>query len=605
MANEIKPFSVGKLKEHTFFIPNYQRGYRWTRQEVYDLLTDISEFEPKDSKNDYYCLQPLVVKKREGSEFEVIDGQQRLTTIQVLLSALPKENQPTYSISYETREDSAKFLNTFDESLKDKNIDYWHIMEAKQEVEKFFEKEGHDKDKFLNKLLQSVKFIWYETDEEDPIKVFTRLNIWKIPLTNGELIKALFLQRSNFSGEGATRTSQLIADEWNNMQQALQDDQLWFLFHKRNDDPTTRIDFLFDLMFELTDLGPDTNCGKGKDKTFRYFYNAIKENKEGLEGIAEMWAKVRNIFLTLMEFYNDLHFYHYVGYLVESEYNTMNTMKELLKKWRDKGGNKKPFLDFLKKKVKEHVENPPLDQQYKNDGSDKGGAKPILLFHNIQTVINQNTTAESERKDELQSFSRFPFHIYKKESWDVEHIDSNTTNSEDDPATQKEWLLNVYMLVNEDLRKEIRQAVAEGADDKTLQKCYEKIKPMFPEESWTDEEKNQIGNYVLLDSSTNRSYGNSIFSAKRRILIGRERGEMLGLPTLDDEGNISQSRDKAGSPTFVLPCTRNVFLKCYSPVLGNPNYWLKTDARFYRKDIENCIKKLKNNLKGQNYEQDR
>lgn len=47
-------------------------------------------------------------------------------------------------------------------------------------------------------LLNKVKFIWYDTDTQDPIEVFTRLNIDKIPLTSAELIKAILLNRSNF-----------------------------------------------------------------------------------------------------------------------------------------------------------------------------------------------------------------------------------------------------------------------------------------------------------------------------------------------------------------------------------------------------------------------
>ena len=109
--NRIELKSVGELLGMSFFIPSYQRGYRWTEQQVKDLLNDVNDYKVKDG--DFYCLQPLVVKRREGDVFykikneannladverlmkgswEVIDGQQRLTTIYIILSCLNQTN---------------------------------------------------------------------------------------------------------------------------------------------------------------------------------------------------------------------------------------------------------------------------------------------------------------------------------------------------------------------------------------------------------------------------------------------------------------------------------------------------------------------------------
>ena len=60
--------TLNQLSNYTFEIPAYQRGYRWTSQEVEDLLNDIDEFSPKEIENSsektWYCLQPIVVKKK-------------------------------------------------------------------------------------------------------------------------------------------------------------------------------------------------------------------------------------------------------------------------------------------------------------------------------------------------------------------------------------------------------------------------------------------------------------------------------------------------------------------------------------------------------------
>lgn len=69
--------NVGKIKG-LFYLPNYQRGYRWTSEEIKLLLDDIYE-----SNGNPYCLQPIVVKKKD-ERFELIDGQQRLITIYLI-----------------------------------------------------------------------------------------------------------------------------------------------------------------------------------------------------------------------------------------------------------------------------------------------------------------------------------------------------------------------------------------------------------------------------------------------------------------------------------------------------------------------------------------
>ena len=74
--------TIAELKDHRFYVPSYQRGYRWTEHEVTALLDDIYEFSTEGGKR--YCLQPLIVKHRDDGSFEVVDGQQRLTTVYIL-----------------------------------------------------------------------------------------------------------------------------------------------------------------------------------------------------------------------------------------------------------------------------------------------------------------------------------------------------------------------------------------------------------------------------------------------------------------------------------------------------------------------------------------
>ena len=89
-------------------ISSYQRGYRWKAEEqVRALLEDVRDF--CEGKDEIYCLQPIVVAKgqdEKGEFWEVIDGQQRLTTLFLLLHVLGEE---VYDIDFEVRVNSATF----------------------------------------------------------------------------------------------------------------------------------------------------------------------------------------------------------------------------------------------------------------------------------------------------------------------------------------------------------------------------------------------------------------------------------------------------------------------------------------------------------------
>ena len=362
---------------------------------------------------------------------------------------------------------------------------------------------------FKEKLLEKVNFIWYESVDEDPIKVFTRLNIGKISLTNSELIKALFLNRSNFNlnDNGYIKLRQQeIASEWDKIEYSLQNDEFWLFLHEKGYDHPTRIDFIFDLICEANDLDLDNykeKIGTDNYKTFRYFYEFFKSDtsaEEKSSKIVKCWSTIKRYYQTFEEWYNDLELFHYIGFLIECK---KNSIESLILEWNQET-DKKSFLWYLKNEVRKVIDKCPLDFQYKEDGSDKGKCKSVLLFHNIQTVINQNQSQRHNEKYEMGTFYKFPFHLYKLENWDVEHINSNTTNPEEDDESQREWLLNIYLSVNDKLLQEkIKKYFnSSSKDNKTL---FEEIKKevAFSNVEWTQEEKNRIWNYALLDSSTN------------------------------------------------------------------------------------------------------
>ena len=125
----LEPIVIRNIIDKNYFIPDYQRGYRWKDIQVVQLLEDIYNFQSKMIENEqtWYCLQPLVVKVMESYPenfegdkskewFEVIDGQQRLTTIFLIVHYInemfrgPKKDKEPILI-YQTRKKSSDFLS--------------------------------------------------------------------------------------------------------------------------------------------------------------------------------------------------------------------------------------------------------------------------------------------------------------------------------------------------------------------------------------------------------------------------------------------------------------------------------------------------------------
>lgn len=228
---------VWNVMNLSFEIPEYQRRYRWKPLQVLQLLEDITQFSLESGSDTFYSLQPLVVKKKDSSDdvFTVIDGQQRLTTIMMIMHSLNERYVDEFRIQF-------KELT----NIKEQEIDKWHKQKAKNVITHWMEKNKKILNRFEQVFLYQTQFIWYElTPEVDEIEIFLRLNVGKIPLTREERIKAFFLRDAGDNLE--TREVQhIIAHEWNLLENALQNESLWgFLNPGRGYE--NRIGLLFDL----------------------------------------------------------------------------------------------------------------------------------------------------------------------------------------------------------------------------------------------------------------------------------------------------------------------------------------------------------------------
>jgi hypothetical protein len=553
-----------------FWIPAYQRGYRWAPLQVTQLLNDVWEFiqaSEEGHRQAFYCLQPLVIKARDGGDYEVVDGQQRLTTIYILLTYLKDMvailGKTRFQINFETRgEANEPFLQHIDLARAEENVDFFHICEAYKAIESWFSgRDGMHKLKLLQHFLnddeagRNVKVIWFElAGHDDPVAAFTRLNIGKIPLTNDELIRALFLRRASKEGVDAGVLRLRIAYEWDQLEKALQSDAFWYFLSNEQGLRQNRIGFLFDLVARSNGMAEQL-----KHDAYGVFH-AFSERLKVAHAATE-WLSVKQAFMSLEEWYEDRILYHIVGFLIQQgadiselrELSGSTTKRDFRRKLRGKvfalaiGGALEDLSDDeLKEKVSDKLEN----LEY---GRDSHRIRSILLLFNLATLL------ESPRSN-----LRFQFDSFKNENWDIEHVRSVASRPLERHNERVAWLGHClgYLKTQEtgeELRKEIENFIElpQREADVVFEPLYKQVLSFF-REAEVEETDNGISNLTLLDQSTNRSYKNAVFAVKRQRLL-----------SLDQSG------------IFVPLCTRNVFLKCYSPQVDNVMFWSKNDREAY------------------------
>lgn len=553
--------TVLNVFENNFFIPSYQRGYRWTESEVTLLLNDI--YANKD-KN--YCLQPVVVKKRNDNTFELIDGQQRITTLFLLLQYIKTAFHIPFALNtaleYETRENSAEYLkeitkqtNNAEQTKKvNDNIDFYHMHNALITITEWFNNKNASEQviaafEIFVALSKTVQVIWYETSEnENSIDLFTRLNIGKIPLTNAELVKALFLTDKNTT----ELQKQEIAYQWDYIEKELHDEIFWnFLTKHKNFQ--TRIDLVLNLVAA-------SENEKGYN-TFFYF----DKNKDKL---SEHWDNTVQTFYLLKEWYEDYELYHKIGYLIVT--GGKNTLLELYNLAKEE--TKPAFKNQLSQKIEESIGKPNNIDSFSYDWK---FTKNLLLLFNVETICQTNDNSY-----------RFPFHTYNKLIWSIEHI--HAQNSEVLPKEEwkkwieeyKPWIENFKNSIqpnNQEKIKEIEEI------NKLIKKFDEQDFDTINENDFTtlqdkvfklfsDNEESSIhsiDNLALLGKNNNSSLNNAIFPIKRDKII---------------------QMDKDGK--FIPPCTKNVFLKYYtSSEKEQNNYWGQNDRDAYKDAIVKTLNK--------------
>lgn len=552
----LEPKLVGAI-EGEFYVPSYQRGYRWGKDEVTRLLDDVY-----NNGVNNYCLQPIVVR-RNGTKYEVIDGQQRLTTLFLIYQYMYNASggfldELRFSLEYKTRGKSTEFLNDMDMSLKKDNIDFWFMCNAYETIEEWFgEKEKKSTMTNMNKFFdENVKVIWYEVDEtEDTIELFTRLNIGKIPLTSAELVKAMFLSKDSNVGMDKEKQEE-ISLQWDTIERDLHNDSLWFFLTNRALEAyQTRIDMILNLISHKP--------SNSHEEYYTFFmFDKMKENTD----MSDIWKQIQHTFLILKDWYESHELYHKIGYLIASE---SNTLQEIFDLSVDK--TKKEFKAALDACIRKSVE---IEQDYSDlsyeKSRDYGKISRLLLLFNVESVRQIDEQAQ-----------RFPFDRYKDNtSWSLEHIHAQQSEGMRKQEEWKEWLrLHIKSLktigANEKLCEEVELSIEKERLDRN---AFENIQTRVISAlsvGGSAEYVHSISNMALLNSNDNAALNNSTFDVKRNLII-----EM----------------DKSGR--YIPFCTKMVFLKYYTSSEDNQiHFWGQADRVAYIYAINSVLKDyLKNKI---------
>lgn len=545
-------------------IPAYQRGYRWEPLQVTQLLEDIRDFTQRESPQpeEFYCLQPLVLRLNDDNAFEVVDGQQRLTTLLLILRHFNdrlavRYQQKLYALEYETRSGLLEFLDNPSDERAQSNIDFFHVAQAVKTIETWFESRDSEVEAIKSALLNQAKVIWFQLAAgEDPVDAFTRLNVGKIPLNNGELIRALFLRRSKHN-KGAESSQLQIAFEWDQLEKALQDNEFWCFLSNDTELRGNRIGFIFNLIAREDGM-------RASSDTYATFYHFSQKLNDKSADIEKEWLAVKRAFMQLEEWFKDRRLYHLVGFLIWAGLD-VNELRKLAEK-----RTKRDFKETLRTKILESALRSTVSSVTEGEalrelivdkvesleyGRHSAQIRAILLLFNLATLLRNPA-----------SNLRFQFEGFKTERWDIEHVRSVVSTPPGGPTGQHEWLahckgyLKAASEVSE-LLAEIEQFMGLPPVESTnarFEAVYESVLKHFQE---LDEEEpdHSIGNLVLLDEKTNRSYKNAVFAIKRQRVLALDRNGV-----------------------FVPLCTRNVFLKCYSSQVEHAMFWTQADGEGYR-----------------------
>lgn len=186
--------------EMEYIIPLYQRAYAWEDKQLTQLIEDIEDV----AENDKYYIGALIVSEQNG-KYEVVDGQQRLTSLYLLLNCLGIKTKPT--LTFACREKSNYTLRNIEELLLENRskLDMDRIEPGIQRGIKILshelERADFDKESFIKKLSKVIVYRIEVPENTDLNRYFEIMNTRGEQLEQHDILKATLMSYLNDDAE--------------------------------------------------------------------------------------------------------------------------------------------------------------------------------------------------------------------------------------------------------------------------------------------------------------------------------------------------------------------------------------------------------------------
>lgn len=535
------------IKGKKYNIPAYQRGYKWDTKDINRLLEDIDKFIVDDDLDLFYCLQNItLVKDKTEPFFNVVDGQQRLTTLTVILSYFKEFDLIKGKLKYSVREETEDFLNNYiysDSSIADyvdwdgflettkkegKDYDYqdiYYLFNAYRSVKKWFSDKLTRETDVKDKILNNVKLIINLPKNVDEQELFENLNGKRVPLDGADLIRALIITRipKNEIGEANDSVKQnvlvnerrvkigIILDTINQWWTDKNRQEYFGYFQKNIKTTNQTVDFNdkkypIDILYKLYVLAYDgiLNLDYFEEQTIKEdFFNKLQE----LQRIIENW-------------YNDKELYHLIAYtyIYASDANKEKELPELTFKTLYAEWKKDYRLNFIRF-LKDRIKNIPAVNELIGQKEEVATNNEEVAFnedwYNDNKIISISVLLDISRCINSENF--LPAKSFKCCKEDKEHIFPQTPIGEKikDKDKQTQTLFQYIEIINTLKTDGTKIEVKEEDVDWDNENWKSEIKQLINGETKELLPINSLGNVCLLDESINRGYGNDFFLEKR------------------------------------------------------------------------------------------
>jgi uncharacterized protein with ParB-like and HNH nuclease domain len=533
-----------------FNIPDYQRGYKWNASDATKLLDDLKKFEESNPKDgDFYCLQNITLVPN-GEDLNVVDGQQRLTTLYILLLYYKNcksgevEVLKDFSniLKYSIRESTADKLKRLNNEETDwgninpslaEHRDEFYILTVAESIKTWFDTNSLKFDTVWNKLKLIVNKIEGKSEET----IFANINGGKVPLDGADLVRAILMTKSakeKFSELKSTeKTNQFrirmgieidgINQWWSNEEVKIYYAQ--FISGAIQNDDLFKKDFPINLLYKIFyEIYKDSEKLKNSVKKFSFDFFEYGTDFDGNGGnnYYEMYQNILSLHLTLKDWYNNSEIYHLLGYLFFNFKGSIS-LETIWKEW-EASNSKHDFTEKLKNKISGELEK-FVEEEVGDKDQNHSRRKELLrqvedinsdwynLYSNqtLRLLPLLDVIYYSDKKDR-----KLPAVYFKVNQEDKEHIMcQNPREGEENEGIRisdaKDFLTRYFHNYGE--KPEIKSFIDELEKLRQEDFISNENKERF-DELLHRYSLNSIGNIVLLDLSVNRSYGNAPHNEK-------------------------------------------------------------------------------------------